>query len=80
MFIESRVRPRCTYEKTRNIVLKLFINVTSVTARVYVLPNIWMGCHDTQNVLYKCNHPSKRIRLICMDGLTLTIFPGQAQT
>ena len=46
---------------------------------------LWdFGCHDTQNVLHKYNHPTKPIRLICMDGLTKqwfeTTFPGQAQT
>ena len=29
-----------------------------------------LGCHDTQNVLQKYNHPNKSIRLICLDGLT----------
>ena len=27
-----------------------------------------LGCHDTQNALLKYNHPTKRIRLVCMDG------------
>ena len=38
-----------------------------------------LGCHDTQNVLYKYNHPlaSKPIKLICMDGLTKPRFLGR---
>ena len=33
-----------------------------------------LGCHDTQNVLHKNNHPFKPIRLICMDGLTKPLY------
>ena len=33
-----------------------------------------LGCHDTQNVLHKCNHPTKPIRLISMNGLTKPHF------
>ena len=29
-----------------------------------------LGCQDTQNALRKYNHPTKPIRLTCMDGLT----------
>ena len=36
-----------------------------------------LGCHDTQNVLHKYNHPTKPIRLICMDGLTKPLFLGR---
>ena len=37
------------------------------------------GRHDIQKVL-QILPPTKPIRLICIDGLTGTIFPGQAQT
>ena len=36
-----------------------------------------LGCHDTQNVLHKYIHPTKPIRLICMDGLTKPLFLGK---
>ena len=39
-----------------------------------------LGCHDTQNVLHKYNHPSdptKPLRFICMDGLTKPHFLGR---
>ena len=34
------------------------------------------GCHDTQNLLHKYNHPGKPIRPICMNGLTKPLFLG----
>ena len=36
-----------------------------------------LGCHDTQIVLHKYNHPTKPIRLICMNGLTKPLFLGR---
>ena len=40
-----------------------------------LLPNI--RCHDTQNVFHKYNHPTRPKRLICMCGLTKSLFLGR---
>ena len=48
----------------------LFELMLDSNGHVWMLPPfLWdfyptLGCHDTQNVLYKYNHPSKPIRLI----------------
>ena len=42
-----------------------------------ILWDFYPTCHDTQNVLHKYNHPSKPIRLTCMDGLTKPLFLGR---
>ena len=34
----------------------------------------------TSKQCFKYNHPIKAIRLVCMDGLTCTTFPGHAVT
>ena len=36
-----------------------------------------LGCHGTQNVLRKYNHPTKQIRRICMNGLIKPLFLGR---
>ena len=56
-----------------NFELMLYVSVNS-KCHVGMLPLFYvtftqtLGCHDTQNVLHKCNHPTKPIRLFLVQS------------
>ena len=64
--------------------LVLCVSVSS-NGHVGRLPPFYGTFTPNQDVMtfkncFKNNDPTKPKRLICMDGLTLITFPGQAQT
>ena len=58
--------------------LMLYVPVNS-NGHVGTLPQFYgtLGYNDTQNLLHKYNHPTKPIRLVCMDDLTKPLFLGR---